>query len=184
MNSSKCNNDANCNHNDGPFAIYRKLNGVSIFTGMVKYARDATEFYKLDDMRGPLDGPVHKMSDAEVLSEFQHYDDSSVIFSSPCDVLSPGCDLLPDSEEGYFDTPSGPGAPVRAGDRVKIAARSTLNGVSGRERFWVDVISVTSFGIATGVPCSKLYGADVGPDVGPIHFEVAAVIGMKKGPNW
>lgn len=169
-----------------PFALWRDRNGVDVFTGIVVPNRESNDFFKLHDARGSLSGPSHKMHHIEVLSEFQHYDDSNVNFSKECTAVSIGVDMLPDSEESDFDVTAGGNVKldIRSMDKVKIAVTGEHLGCPAVERFWVDVLSVTPFGMVTGVPCSTLHASNIGPEEGPIHFKVDSVIGAKRGCNW
>lgn len=68
---------------------------------------------------------------------------------------------------------------VRAGDHVKVIASVGPH----IERFWVYVVSVTSFGIITGVNDNDLHCCHIDP-AEFIAFPVTAVLCMKKGDNW
>lgn len=81
---------------------------------------------------------------------------------------------------------------VRAGDTVKIVACGLYESDDEEEdgpnpfleRFWVDVISVTSFGMVTGVSCNDLKYCNISQETGLLAFHKSAVLGVKHGRNW
>jgi hypothetical protein len=169
-------------------ALYRKRDGEERLTGVAQAG--LKRFIKLDDPYGDLSGPGHEMCANEFISEMQQYDGSTPT-AKPINVRRLDHEPFeqPDKEVADFDA-----APplcdmkgvwaVRSDDLVKIAVkgedaahRPTL------ERFWVHIVSVTVFGVVTGMPCSRLFWSPVGPDE-PVFFDAVAVIGMKRGKHW
>jgi hypothetical protein len=100
---------------------------------------------------------------------------------------------------GLLEGPVGTHSPgrwkIRSGDQVKIAANSgnaecthchsALHSAltAPLERFWVDVLSVTVFGIVTGVPLSQLHFSEIGPNQ-LVYFSWKSVIGVVHGQFW
>ena len=56
-----------------PVALYRKMDGVSVFTGFVKRGDN---LFKLHDVWGDLDGDAHEATSPEFLSQMALYDGS------------------------------------------------------------------------------------------------------------
>lgn len=187
---------------DDRIAIWRSKKGVNVFTGI---ARDAHEelLIKLDDPSGPLDGPGHIMTTEEFFTECYHYDGApSIAESLPIHDVS---DLLQDfqhkpsdfsdRQDDLFDVkyPFGRRLPcVRSDDYVKVATLRVVEGDKGsvtvRERFWVQVVSVTATGMVTGIACATLKSS--GPDGFKIQendflaFPLTRCLGVKKGMHW
>ena len=74
---------------------------------------------------------------------------------------------------------------VRSDDsvQVKMVKRVPEKRIEYRERFWCHVVSVTSAGVITAVPKSKLKWANISPDT-PVSFSVNRVIRVIHGSNW
>lgn len=113
-----------------------------------------------------------------------------------------------DSQESEFDAkyPHRRGRlQVKAGDCVKVIAAgftlpaelreedpdSPLNMAAHtshvspfREKLWVQVISVTVFGMITGISSHELSYCKIRPQAGYLAFPVSAVVGMIRGGNW
>jgi hypothetical protein len=187
----------------GPYAAWRKLNGVEVFTGIVKLGETAL---KLDDPHGPLDGPGHKMCNAEFISQMAMYEGSETNrIQKPVDFVSFKDKRMSSREINYldkyfetnpydlvffpFDELPGGGfsSRVRADDEVLISVTgdTMFRGKSTRtnERFFCHVMSVTPDGRITAVPMTDLNWADVGRS-DPIWFPAEAVIASRKGAYW
>ena len=93
-----------------------------------------------------------------------------------------------DVEDDHFDEKYPPIVGVRAGDRVKIVAAGLMVMQKGmapfRERFWVHVTSVTSFGMITGITPNELHGCNISEETGFLSFDISAVLGVMKGEHW
>ena len=177
-----------------PKALYRFLNGKDMFTGIVGLSDKV--FLKLDNPRGPLDGPGHIMEDVEFISEMSEYDGSTNRAKPLLNVLNGMAHIKPDTTLDVF-APHVENADgtvnVRARDVVKIAAlgkQAKQPDDSCKcctkpmvERFYVDVVAVTCYGMILGFPQMPLYYSPIGPN-NFISFPVEGVIGVRKGINW
>ncbi len=182
-------------------ALWRKLEGKRVFTGIV--TTDGNAFRKLHDPTGPLDGDAHEMHLNEFFAEMSMYDDSTipraqkpigkklVCMQSKTEKHVADGEEEPDAWFPFDLDASGNVDPssirVRSDDRVKVKlvghVRHKGNRVPLCERFWCHVVSVTAAGIITAVPTVKLNWSPVGPDT-PVYFPVTRVMSMNRGKHW
>eukprot|EP00966_Prymnesium_polylepis_P060341 1400291-Prymnesium_polylepis.1 len=190
---------------DNPIGLCRDLAGVRTFTGIVKKGQLLPDdLFKLDDPRGPLDGPGHVMHQNEFLAEMSMYDGSeslrcqkhapaenmehkpveetrlvSRMTEAPIDVIFP----FERRSDGSLR------AHVRSDDVVAISVVCNRNALAEeeptfyRERFWALVVAITSGGVVVAAPRSQLKWMPIGPHA-PIYFDASAVIAVKHGCNW
>lgn len=167
-------------------AVYRDRDGASEFTGLV--TTDGRNFKFLHDLSGDLEGEAHEATASELTCIFSTYDGSH--FQPPPLVDT---EHVPELVVGEFaddrfpvGDPAGPDR-VRAGDDVKVRAVGPFADRHGtvhvaREAFWVLVVSVTTHGLATGIPLAKLHCLPIGPDE-PISFRIDKVLKSRHGEN-
>lgn len=181
-----------------PMAMWRKYKGKEIFMGIVHLPRDEDDddaaplkLVKLNDPEGELDGPGHLMDDGEFLTECHHYNPPS---ERKLDIkenlglmdFSSKPSAFYDSQEGEFHVkyPFGTRIPqVRNGDSVRVVKTGKIHGIPFVERFWVQVLSLTSFGVVTGISMNTLNSMDVKED-DLVAFPITCVVGMKQGQHW
>jgi len=185
-------------------ALYKTLEGVSVFTGLVvPPGGDITKTRRLDDHKGPLDGPGHQVDPGEFAAHVSMYDDSTFPrVQTPLEGLldmedannvaahsygeyEPGTVFAPAKRrpDGSVD------AQLRAGDSVQVVLEGIVEPSCGcrvpaRERFWCLVYAVLPHGEVVAVPKSTLNWFDVGPDVGPVFFPATRVLAQTKGCYW
>eukprot|EP00966_Prymnesium_polylepis_P226000 5227479-Prymnesium_polylepis.1 len=180
------------------FALYRKLNGVSVFTGFVD--RNGT-ICRLHDVSGDIDdGDAHEATPQEFLLQMALYDGSEenrvqkeipVVSVADKDeailegkVFGDGVEFFPFATSHT----SGVLAKFRADDRVMVVVygeRVCKHGspVPTRESFWCHVVSVSPQGKVTAVPTVQLKWSPIGPHE-PVLFDAACVLAMKHGQYW
>lgn len=78
---------------------------------------------------------------------------------------------------------------IRAGDKVRVVlcGRIHKDGQSGKpwhEHLWLLVISVTSFGMVTGLPLAESKKCPISPKAGLFSFPNTTVVGVVHGKNW
>ena len=187
-----------------PMAMYRVMNGRSVFMGIVQRGVP-NALVKLDDPRGELDGPGHVMCETEFLAECALYDDSSLprtLEVEPVCMINkiPAAErILPPAEarDAFFPFDHRADgtlvARVRSDDRVYVLHeylvettddRGETAAAPRRESFWCHVISVTTATdspLITAVPTCDLDWIDPGE---PIVFKACCVLAMRKGEHW
>ena len=185
-----------------PMAVYADLNGKSTFTGIVKLSDDPMDLLKLDDPRGPLEGPGHRMVHIEFCSDLYMYDgyeDRRVQVPIPHECMEhrPADFAANAMEESTDDDPVHEAFPferrsdgslkvrVRAGDRVKIAVYQRFECCDKpcRERFWVFVTAVTAGGVIVGFSMHTLNWFNIVENE-LLFFDGSAVIAVKRGEHW
>jgi len=77
----------------------------------------------------------------------------------------------------------GPTPQIRNGDRVKVVSVGTVRGIPYRERFWVQVLSVTATGMVTGYCLNKL-NSGIAREDELIAFPVTCVLGVTHEDRW
>ena len=191
-------------------AIYKKLDGVSVFTGLVVPAGgDISKTRRLDDHTGPLDGPGHQVEMGEFAAHMSMYDDSKfprvqtpleglIDMENPMALEAQKRICLARGWQFDADTVFGPfarrvdgslDAHVRAGDEVLVVIHGTAH-VSKRdirpvfERFWCTVNAVLLNGTVVALPNSTLKWFPVGPYFGPVFFPATRILAHNKGMYW
>lgn len=195
-----------------PYAMWRKKSGTEWFMGIVCYD-GGNRLVKLDRPSGELDGPGHEMDDGEFMSECFHYDSFVLRHSEfERQVgLPPKMDGLnltdfagkpqyfTDQEDHRFTVkyphgvapPAnrrrtvGPTPQIRNGDRVKVVSVgiTVRGGFPYRERFWVQVLSVTATGMVTGY-CRNKLNSGIAQEDELIAFPVTRVLGVIHEDRW
>ena len=194
--------DCSCGGTEGPFAVWRKMDGVPVFTGIVATTREnePARFKRLDDDDdvGPdrLNGHGHEMCEGELLSQLSFYDDSTVRRAPFLDCRS--CGTLHIEDESFFSALDANirrrlvllPKEVRTGDEVALCAIGTTTDptdatktVPYRERFWARVLSATPCGKVNVVPLADLHRAPVGR-AEPVWYHVGSTLAAKLGENW
>jgi len=174
---------------DGPG---HDMNDGEFFTECVHY--DDTTLTDLKDNMaelGLLDiETAQPVSEADVESYERHSNVGFLDFSNAPEDFQ-------DSQNDEFDEKFP--KHIRAGDSVKVVASGKVFCPCSnpdckialfrdmmppfKERFWVNVISVTSFEMITGTTGAELNGSQLNKfDL--LAFPQAAVLGLKKGENW
>lgn len=185
------------------FAIYRKLNGSKVFTGMVSYDQsDRCKFKKLDDPTGELNGPSHVMDEIEVIAQFSLYDDTTleVGLEIECCLFTNKDDDITAKDVTFFESfvdspqfekiaffPHNP-MDIRADDMVVVKASGTAKDDDGDvvpafERFWAEVLAITPCGRIIARSHAQLHWSPIAL-YQKIVFPIEAVIASKKGIYW
>ena len=197
-----------CNGGQGALAMYRSMNGNSVFTGFVNLNNGKpTEerVFKLDDPTGALDGPGHIADPTEFLSQMALYDDGPTQHQ-----VEIACRAFPDKHnnmtpqewahlDSYMEHLGEPNYPVihffpddsssiRADDRILMTALGEGVDRQGKkcpahERFWADVLSITPCGKITAISMNTLKWSAVAKH-DPILVRVENVIASSHGEHW
>ena len=179
-----------------PVALYRKMDGVSVFTGFVKRGDN---FFKLHDVWGDLDGDAHEATPPEFLSQMALYDGSEdkryqkpiptiSVASKDESILHGKCLDGVDELFPFEESEKGIRAKFRADDLVLVVAvgeRVCGDGCVAvtLESAWYHVISVTPCGKVTAMPTVQLKWSPIGPHE-PVLFDADCVLAMKRGQHW
>lgn len=189
--------------------LYRKFQGREMFMGIMLHQNDPSTFVKLNDYNFIPDNwqtledmreHGHVMSDDEFYFESSHYDgfggNPDEIYKKvpffDFSTIPPGhpdsCDADVNHKYplwGKFWGPGGAPPKVRAGDSVRVWAYVEVPGLPFpiREKFWVDVICVTTTGLVSGASMANLnwFDCKVGDTV---QFPLTSVMSVKHGENW
>jgi len=178
------------------FALYRKdTNGQRVFTGMACPSGGdvRTDTVRLNDTWGDLEGPGHKVTENEFMTQMSFYPDSTLPFKP---VVPKGL-LTPVEAAQYWDNvlrvaPEDE-SEVRAGDGVQVACMDVMPCCDqpARERFWINVHAVVPKPpTIIGTVVEPLYWLSAPGTAAPLdektllQVPLAHVLAVRQGEHW